>query len=318
MESTSCSRGRTRLRRRRAAQVATCFVLLAGLTGCAGVHQSASLPGFPSPASVSALKGPTGSPRVTSKIIGWHGNYWYAAAAQQPTSSLVMVIFEWERQKWKQAASLSLANSGDDINHGGLDAVAPITTTSLTGNTRAPDFLLHSYGADTSWVNVIADIAEKWRVVPFLDSDGQTLGENEMSVNGRIIVVGYNNCTPSCANGHVTKVSFRYAAGALAAVDSARSCTGEALARAAHGTVEDPYGPGSAGIVAFACSDGYALGLAELGGGDVAIVFRATGQGWDVVPAPLSHGTVVGIPQDVVQNLQAKVAKEAKDSYFPF
>lgn len=292
-------------------------MLTDGASALVGLRLHGSAGPAPPSSSVAALA-PAGTQSTTSGIVNWHGTYWFAAATESSTGTIGVVtatVYRWNGTTWQQQASIPIANSDGTLASGGLSPSAPITVQSLTGAVT-PDFLIHSYGADTYWLNVISHTTGQWAAVPFDDSGGPTFGENEIGISGPTVTVGYDNCNPTCAGGHVTDVSFRYGSGAFVPVDPPGSCTGEALAQAAHAAT--PHGSNvSDAITGSACANGYAAAMATNGNYGWVITFRATGSGW----AYLATGNIMppgGMPAGTYQALQSELGKVPQNEYYPY
>jgi hypothetical protein len=273
-------------------------------------------PAPPPPGSVTALTPGAGTPHATSGIVRWPDGYWFAVAQQQRPSPMTVTIYRWEGSAWVRQASAAVANTDGSLSNGGFDPSGPITPAAVTG-AAAPDFLIHTFGADTYWLNVVSDVTGQWAAMPFDDSGGQTVGENEVSVSGPTITVGYDNCNPDCAGGTVTKVGFRYANGLFRPADPPGSCTGEALAQSAHAYALHAGGSGSSAITGVACAGGYAAANATNGNSGWAVTFRSTGNGWTVLASAnvMSPG---GIPPNVYQALKAGLSGNPQDLYYPY
>jgi hypothetical protein len=275
--------------------------------------------GPPPPASSVAALTPTGTTYSTSGIVAWRDGYWFAAATRASSvanpSTVMVTIYRWEGHSWQRQAMVNVSNSNGTLASGGLDPSTPITLGSLSGTT-SPDFLIHSWGADTNWLNVVSDATGNWAAVPFADSGGQTVGEGIDKIRGTVVTVGYNSCVPSCAGGHITDVGFRYHDGAFEPVDPPGSCTGEALAQAAH-TTFGRESHGQYAISGFACTSGYAAASAtnELYGWQIS--FQSTGNGWKV----LGSGNLMpntGMPSSVYRTLSHELAGTAQTQYYPY
>lgn len=277
------------------------------------MHGTAGPP--PPPGSVAALT-PGGGQSTTSGIVNWHGGYWFAAAIQSSTTRITATIYRWDGSAWKTQASIPIANSDGSLASGGLDPSTPITVQPLTGATT-PDFLIHSYGADTQWLNVISDATSQWAAVPFDDSGGPTFGENEVSISGTVVTIGYDTCNPSCATGNVTKVGFRYSNGVFAPVDPPGSCSGEALAQSAHQSAPRAGDNHSFGITGYTCAGGYTAAIATNGNYGWTMTFRSTGNGWNF----LATGNIMpssGMPPNIYQQLNGQLTKTSQNEYYPY
>jgi len=258
----------------------------------------------------------------TSGIVHQDGNYWFALAHEVSSGGNAVNIYRWIHSTWVSEADIPLENRGGYLASGYLNSADQITTANLSGSAD-PDFLVHSAGADTNWLNVVSDENSlNWRAVTFDDSDGPTIGEDVTGVAGTTVTVGYDNCLPDCAGGTVTKVGFHYLAGAFVPVDSPRSCTGEALAQAAHQweLVSGDSNVGQNDISGFACDSGYAaaaVSTAADGGYGWAISFQDQASGWKV----LSSGNLLtsnGMPSSVFDLLESEMRGNRQAAFFPF
>jgi hypothetical protein len=270
------------------------------------------------PASSVAALTPAGSQSASSPIVNWHGIYWFAVATESSNGAIEVVtatLYRWNGSVWQRQATIPIANSDGTLASGGLDPSTPISVQSLTG-AATPDFLIHSYGADTDWLNVISEATGRWAAVLFDDSGGPTFGENEIGISGTTVTIGYDNCLPNCATGGVTKVAFKYSNGAFVPVDAPGCCTGEALAQAAHRSA--PHGSNDAeSISGFACTGGYAAAIATNGNYGWTMTFKSTGNDW----AYLASGNIMPpnrMPQGTYRALRNAIEKVPQNTYYPY
>jgi hypothetical protein len=276
--------------------------------------------------SVSSIIATASKPTATSGIVGQNGTYWFAIAQPAPVANSAapantVEVYRWVNGNWTQQAQVQLANKDGTSATGELDPSNRITIHPLTGS-GDPDFLIHSTGADTNWLNVVSDATGIWTAVPFNDSGGQTLGEGISGVTGTTITVGYNNCNPDCAGGTITNVGFHYVKGNFAPVDAPGSCTGEALAQAAHSDrlAKGPRQlaqPVSHEIIGFTCAEGYAAAVISTGNYGAIMSFRSTTSGWVV----LGLGNLLpptGLPSNVFPALETQLASNPQNQFFPF
>lgn len=234
------------------------------------------------------------------------------------SSTISVHVHLWDGSKWRQQTDTTLADSDGTSPSGELDPSDPITVRELTG-ASAPDFLIHSTGADTYYLSVVSDVSGRWAPVPFDDTAGSTLGEAIAGVKGKVITVSYNSCNPTCAGAKPTTVPFGYLSASFKPLDPPGSCTGEALASAAHATVAaSESGPhASYAITEFACRDGYAAARATNHQEGWSISFRLRGDGWrqldldNILPS-------VGIPPFTYAVLLSALDLGAQDQYFPY
>lgn len=321
-------------------------MLLAGLSGCGGAAQSAARPvtvkvpasravhvtapavaasravhvtapavAAPPASSVDGLTPGAGTHYSASGITAWNDGYWFAVAVEDPAGVKTLSIFRWTGHSWQQQARLPVANRDGSLSSGFLGPSTPITAGSLTG-AATPDFLIHSSGADTNWLNVVSRATGQWAAVPFEDSGGPTVGENLVKISGDVITVGYDSCNPNCAEGKVTTVGFRYRDGLFTPVDPPGSCTGEALAQAAH-TRYSAQSHGQYAITGYACTGGYAAATATNGNQRWAITFAAASGGWKT----LASGNALpatGMPPQIHSALRAKLAADPQNAYYPY
>jgi hypothetical protein len=251
----------------------------------------------------------------SSGIIKAGSAYWFAAATESATAIVTAAVYRWNGSAWQRQAAIPIVNKDGTLASGGLNQSEPITVRPLT-NSAAPDFLIHSNGADTNWLNVVSDATGRWAAVPFDDSGGQTLGENMTGISGGVITVGYDSCVPDCATGHVTTVRFQYASDAFVPVDPPGSCTGEALAQSAHASA--PSGSGQSDfITAFTCANGYAAATASNGNYGWTITFKSSETGWKLLVSGNIMPTT-GIPTVTYQALQHGLSGQSQDEYYPY
>lgn len=289
------------------------------LTGGTSTLITLTLHGTAGPAppasSVTRLTPGTGTPYSASGIIAWNDGYWFAVAEQDPAGKKTVSIYRWNGNSWQQQAQVPLANTNGTLASGGLDPSTPITVGSLTG-AATPDFLIHSFGAYTNWLNVVSAATGRWAAVQFDDSGGPTEGENLIKISGYVITVGYDSCDPNCAQGTVTTVRFSYRNGSFAPVDPPGSCTGEALAQAAH-TGYSTQSHGQYAITGYTCDSGYAAATATNEDYGWTITFTAASGGWKT----LATGNIIpraGLPPQVYSVLRAKLAPNAQNQYYPY
>lgn len=289
------------------------------LTGGTSTLISLTLHGTAGPAppagTVTALIPGAATQYSASGIVAWRDGYWFAVAAKNPAGAMSVSIYRWDGHSWQQQARMPIANKNGSLVSGGLDSSTPITAGSLTG-AATPDFLIHSFGADTDWLNVVSDATGQWAAVPFNDSGGPTLGENYTGITGNVITVGYNGCLPNCAQGKITEVRFHYRNGLFAPVDAPGSCTGEALAQAAHATYSQQ-SHGQYAITGYACANGYAAAAATNESYGWTITFHTGATGWQV----LASGNLMprkGIPAQAYQLLHGQLASSEQDAYYPY
>lgn len=255
----------------------------------------------------------------SSGIIKADSGYWFAAATHSTTATapadVTVTVYRWNGSAWQRQATIPIANKDGTLASGGLSPSEPITVQSLTSSAD-PDFLIHSTGADTNWLNVVSDAAGPWAAVPFDDSGGQTYGENLTGISGGIITVGYDNCLPDCATGHVTAVRFQYASGAFVPVDPPGSCTGEALAQSAHASA--PSGSGQSDfLTGLTCVNGYAAATASNGNWGWTITFKSSATGWKL----LASGNILpttGIPAATYKALEDGLNGDLQNEYYPY
>lgn len=295
--------------------VAICLAAL--LAGCSTGRAPTGRGASPGQSTVASLLANADTRVSTSGIVKWPDGYWFAWDRQTASGAIVTSIYNWQGGHWRLRADLTIESKGNVINHGGIDPAQAITVASLTG-TGYPDFLIHSGGADTYWLNVISRIAGRWQTVNFDDGAGATLAEDEISVKGHIVVVGYNNCQPTCAQGHVTKTGFQYQDGLFAPVAPPGSCAGERLATAAR---LGPFGRapyGTWGITSYACADGYAMAVA-LVNADQTLTFRAAqgAPGW-VEIANTMGGPQRYIPLRIARKIIKTLQAGPQDLYYPY
>ena len=302
-----------------AACLAAIMVLAGAAASCDGAH--AGHAPAPPQASVTRLLPGANVPHVTSLITPWRDRYWFAVATLTQTPPGVSpgvrtVVYRWIGAAWVRQASVLAASRNGSVATGGIYPPDRITAAALTG-ASTPDFLVHTLGADTQWVNVISRASGRWAVVPFRDTDGETIGENEIGVSGKLIITGNDNCIPDCANGHVTNIAFRYASGAFVPAVGPGSCTGPALAQAAHAYALRTGSASQSDIIGFACTSGYALAAALRVTSEWAVTFRSSRQGWTVLHSA-SSASPADIPARVYRHLQAQLSTNPQNLYYPF
>lgn len=307
--------------------------------------------GVPATDSFSRHIAPIPGTSVNSGVLYSHGAYWFATAQLvQPTdlnlaNEAEVALYLWTKHGWRQQAELTVGNRDGGLAVGTFSPTRAITLGSLTGS-PAPDVLLSSEGADTNFLSVISDATGKWAVVPFDDSGGVTLGETveyrygprgnvlEKGIEGKDVIVAYDNCSPSCAAGKVTTVRFRYEDGVFVPVVGGTSCSGEALADAAHRReivhrtepADQSVSNSLVAITAFACQGGYAG--AEAAGFPAGsaraprwITFRAGDGKWSVLQWDVTGKSLpsAGVPLSVYRRLKKTLMNDAReDSSFPF
>ncbi len=297
--------------------LATAICLAALLAGCSSGDADTAVGPPPGQSTVASLLANAGTTVNTSGIVKWPDGYWLAWDRQSTSGAIVTAVYNWEGGHWRRRADLTIESKGNVIDHGGIGASQVITVASLTGSAY-PDFLIHSYGADTYWLNVVSRIGGRWRLVDFDDGVGATPGENEISVKGRTVVVGYDDCQPNCAQGHVTKTGFHYQNGLFTPVAPPGSCAGERLATAAR---LGPYGRapyGTYGIISYACADGYAMAVAFVNA-DQTLTFRSApgAPGW-VEIANTMGGPQGGMPAQIARKIIKSLQAGPQDLYYPY
>jgi hypothetical protein len=112
--------------------------------------------------------------------------------------------------QWRQVGDILFRE--DQIGYfvnGGKDAAGQLTVASLTG-TREPDFLIHTFGADTTWLSVISHAGGYWHAVTFDYGTAPTIGIDALGVEGHFVVGESDMCDPSCAAGPETYAWYRF------------------------------------------------------------------------------------------------------------
>ena len=102
----------------------------------------------------------------------------------------------------------------------------------------------------------------------------------------------------------------------FAPVDAPGSCTGEALAQAAHRSYA-AQSHGQYAITGFTCADGYAAATATHESYGWVISFQSTATGWKT----LASGNLMprtGIPSQTYSAPQAQLSGNPQDSYYPY
>ena len=90
----------------------------------------------------------------------------------------------------------------------------PVETADATGDGR-PDFLVHLLAGDTTLATVVSQdgSGSGWRYVPMRGPyPTSTVLGRDPRFQGDALVSVYNDCTPSCAAGHVSSVGWTYQA----------------------------------------------------------------------------------------------------------
>ena len=121
-------------------------------------------------------------------------------------------ILAWRDDRWSVMASL---DPPDSPSSGGKLLLLPgamVEAADVTGDGR-PDFLVHLLGGDTTFGAVVSSDGGAWRYIPLRGPypTDSVLGRDPR-FRDNSLVSDFNDCTPSCAGGHVSEVGWTYQA----------------------------------------------------------------------------------------------------------
>ena len=131
-----------------------------------------------------------------------------AVVARQlsPTDRVVEVL-TWSGASWAPTATLTLPTPPYSL------ANLPVQVADVTGDGR-PDFLVRVDAADNQPGVVVSGDGGTWRLVP-LAAAATANGEEvyagrDPAFQGGHLTTQYDNCTPDCAQGTTTTVTWAY------------------------------------------------------------------------------------------------------------
>lgn len=136
-----------------------------------------------------------------------------AAFTYSPDGRPVQVL-AFRGGRWAAEAGLAPPAGGPPGPTLDLVPGTEVETADATGDGR-PDFLVHLLGGDSTFAAVVSQDGggSGWRYVPMRGPyPTSTVLGRDPRFRGAALVSGYNDCTPSCAAGHVTDLAWTYQA----------------------------------------------------------------------------------------------------------
>jgi hypothetical protein len=116
---------------------------------------------------------------------------------------------------WSEVAALA-SPFGQFGNQVSADVIYltqdPVSVADVTGDGR-PDFLVMASAADNVPGFVVSQDGGTWRYIPFLGPNAPTPTDvlaREPQFEGNTLVSDYNNCTPDCAQGQNSTITWTY------------------------------------------------------------------------------------------------------------
>jgi hypothetical protein len=117
-------------------------------------------------------------------------------------------VLSWSRTGWATAAALALPYPSYT-----LAPDLPVQVADVTGDGH-PDFLVRVEAADNEPGVVASGDGGTWRLVPLATasppSPGDVYAGRDPSFEAGHLVTQYNDCTPDCAQGTTTAVTWVY------------------------------------------------------------------------------------------------------------
>lgn len=200
-------------------------------------------------------------------------------------------VYRWTRSSWVRNGLVEgVPCHGSDAGPGGGYG-GGITAEWLTGS-AAPDFGVHTSGADDNAFTLVSNIGGIWHLVRFDYGYAPTSDVNFVAMRGRLVETMVNAC--GCAGGPDTYLWESYRDGIFeptAPPGSSPRCNNAALEDGG-GTPMSQFGPAQPSSVVrktryvlTACADGWALGIGDRPGTahEVVDLFNQDGARWRTV-----------------------------------
>lgn len=223
------------------------------------------------------------SPVTYTKRGEWLATGWYNAGC-------FVTIYRWSSSRWTpQGVVDRVPCHGPNVGGPG-PAGGGITAEALTG-ASAPDFGVHTSGADDNASAVVSDIDGTWHLMRFDYGYTPTGDINLVAVRGHLVETIVNAC--GCAGGPYTYQWESYRDGMFEPISPpgpSPRCNNAAL-ESGGGTAASQFGPARSPAIVrqttyvrITCADGWALGIGHrTGSRRVLDLFSQEGARWQTV-----------------------------------
>ena len=162
--------------------------------------------------ALSRLRADVHGPSVTSGIFADGTQHAVAIAVMRQLTDPAIPevdIYRWERNGWRQAATVTLDVGGSVTSDDGT--TTPIRTADITPAATPELVVTLHYNAGPATA-ILSTYGGKWHALGFhggLSQDGDERFDVTVGPDG-VVTSRENDCVPNCASGHQVTTAYRF------------------------------------------------------------------------------------------------------------